>query len=127
MPVILADADKGEEILVCRICLDEAEDAIATSCRHIFCVSPISSFLQLFLLRLRSLADGSVSWETQRECVRQYLETSLEQKPECPVCHLHITVDLDQEAIEQDTTGRQGILARIDPSKDRTSTKIEAL
>ena len=39
-----------------------------------------------------------------------------------------MTIDLDQEAIEQDTSGgRQGILGRLDPSKDRTSTKIEAL
>ncbi|KAI5475780.1 DNA repair protein rad16 [Pseudohyphozyma bogoriensis] len=99
MPVIHAPGDKVEEILVCRICLDEAEDAVKTACHHIFC----------------------------RECVRQYLETAIEQRPVCPVCHVHMTIDLDQEAIEQDSTGRQGFLARIDPSKDRTSTKIEAL
>lgn len=55
------------------------------------------------------------------------METAIENKPECPVCHLHMTIDLDQEAIEHDVAGRQGILARIDPAKDRTSTKIEAL
>lgn len=43
------------------------------------------------------------------------------------VCNTPLTIDLDQEALEQDTTGRQGILSRIDPSKMQTSTKIEAL
>ncbi|KAL8290154.1 hypothetical protein RQP46_003093 [Phenoliferia psychrophenolica] len=99
MSIQHAPEDKPEELLTCRICFDEAEDAVQTQCRHIFC----------------------------RECVRQYLETALEQKPGCPVCNVHMTIDLDQEAIERDTTGRQGILGRLDPSKDRTSTKIEAL
>ncbi|GAA5869892.1 hypothetical protein JCM3774_000522 [Rhodotorula dairenensis] len=98
-PVEHAAADLPTEILTCRLCLDEAEDAIKTACRHIFC----------------------------RECVRQYLETAIEFKPECPVCHLPMSIDLDQDAIEVDETGRQGFLARIDPTKARTSTKIEAL
>ena len=47
------------------------------------------------------------------------METAIEQKPHCPVCNLHMTIDLDQEAIEQDTSGgRQGILGRLDPSKE---------
>ncbi|BGP23778.1 DNA repair protein rad16 [Rhodotorula toruloides] len=98
-PVQHAAADLPREIITCRLCLDEAEDAVKTSCRHIFC----------------------------RECVRQYLETAVEQKPECPVCHLPMSIDLDQDAIEVDETGRQGFLARIDPTKSRTSSKIEAL
>ncbi|GJN89734.1 hypothetical protein Rhopal_002723-T1 [Rhodotorula paludigena] len=98
-PVQHAAADLPQEIITCRLCLDEAEDAVKTSCRHIFC----------------------------RECVRQYLETAIEFKPECPVCHLPMSIDLDQEAIVVDETGRQGFLARIDPTKSRTSTKIEAL
>ncbi|GAA5863239.1 hypothetical protein JCM1840_002519 [Sporobolomyces johnsonii] len=98
-PVQHAAADVPQEILTCRLCLDEAEDAVKTACRHIFC----------------------------RECVRQYLETAVEHRPECPACHSPLTVDLDQDAIETDTTGRQGFLARIDPTKSRTSTKIEAL
>jgi len=95
-----APADLPQDIITCRICLDEAEDAVKTSsCRHIFC----------------------------RECVRQYLETAAVQKPDCPVCNQPITIDLDQEAIEADDTNRQGFLSRIDPTKARTSTKIEAL
>lgn len=55
------------------------------------------------------------------------METAIAQFPECPTCRTPITIDLSQDALEQDTTGRQGILARIDPSKMQTSTKIEAL
>jgi len=38
-PVQHAAADVPQEILTCRLCLDEAEDAVKTACRHIFCVS----------------------------------------------------------------------------------------
>lgn len=98
-PVQHAAADVPQEILTCRLCLDEAEDAVKTACRHIFC----------------------------RECIRQYLETAVEFKPECPACHSPLTVDLDQDAVEVDDTGRQGFLSRLDPTKTRTSTKLEAL
>ncbi|MBW0486700.1 hypothetical protein O181_026415 [Austropuccinia psidii MF-1] len=92
-----------DSIHTCRICLDEAEDAIISRCRHIFC----------------------------RECIRQYLETATEQEPECPVCHLPITIDLSQEPLDDEESlgrkARQGVLDRLDPGKWRTSTKIEAL
>ncbi|POW22026.1 hypothetical protein PSHT_01711, partial [Puccinia striiformis] len=97
-----ADPNALTSIQTCRICLDEAEDAIISKCRHIFC----------------------------RECIRQYLETATEQEPECPVCHLPITIDLSQDALEDENMGskaRQGVLDRLDPGKWRTSTKIEAL
>ncbi|KAA1070347.1 DNA repair protein rad16 [Puccinia graminis f. sp. tritici] len=96
------DLNQLTSIQTCRICLDEAEDAIISKCRHIFC----------------------------RECIRQYLETATEQEPECPVCHLPITIDLSQDALEDENMGskaRQGVLDRLDPGKWRTSTKIEAL
>ncbi|OAV97831.1 hypothetical protein PTTG_25838 [Puccinia triticina 1-1 BBBD Race 1] len=96
------DLNQLTSIQTCRICLDEAEDAIISRCRHIFC----------------------------RECIRQYLETAAEQEPECPVCHLPITIDLSQDALEDENMGskaRQGVLDRLDPGKWRTSTKIEAL
>jgi hypothetical protein len=64
-----------------------------------------------------------------RECIRQYLETATEQEPECPVCHLPITIDLSQDALQDESSSkaRQGVLDRLDPGKWRTSTKIEAL
>lgn len=100
MTVEHSAADAPTEILVCRVCLDEAEDAISSSCKHIFC----------------------------RSCVRQYLESAVEGQPHCPACHVHMTIDLFQDAIErEEDQPKQGFLSRIDPSKYKTSTKIEAL
>lgn len=111
-------SDAPQTILTCRLCLDEAEEPIASSCKHIFCVRPCDL--------LRSTDGGS-----QRTCVRQYMESAVEVDPQCPVCHLHMTIDVNQDAIEQlgGETGapKQGFLSRIDPSKYKTSTKIEAL
>ena len=99
--------DQGE-IHVCRICLEEAEDAIMSRCRHIFC----------------------------RECVRQYLDAEVAvggDGPDCPYCHATLSIDLEAEALEPPAhraahdQGRQGILSRLDMNKWRSSTKIEAL
>lgn len=91
----------GEEV-VCRICNDVAEDAIVSKCNHIF----------------------------DRECIRQYLEMNAKKSPECPVCHVEISIDLEAEAIdapEGAKTKRQGILGRLDIDNWRSSTKLEAL
>ncbi|EST04998.1 SNF2-related [Kalmanozyma brasiliensis GHG001] len=96
------------EIHVCRICTDEAEDAIMSRCKHIFC----------------------------RECVRQYLDSEIVpgMVPDCPYCHATLSIDLEAEALEppqgsirMNDSGRQGILSRLDMDKWRSSTKIEAL
>lgn len=99
--------DMGGGIHVCRICQDEAEDAIMSKCRHIFC----------------------------RECVRQWIGDGViedgESAPECPYCHATLTIDLEGEALDPprggQEQGRQGILSRLDMNKWRSSTKIEAL
>ncbi|KAL5530755.1 RAD16 [Sanghuangporus sanghuang] len=91
-----------EEATVCRLCNDIAEDAIQSRCRHIF----------------------------DRECIKQYINTAVEQVPACPVCHVSLTIDLDAPALEVNediATARQGILGRLDIDKWRSSTKIEAL
>ncbi|KAK1216477.1 DNA repair protein rad16 [Marasmius sp. AFHP31] len=90
------------EATVCRICNEVAEDAIQSKCRHIF----------------------------DRECIKQYLNTAIEQTPACPVCFVPLTIDLEAEALdlEENLPGaRQGILGRLDLDKWRSSTKIEAL
>ncbi|KAF7297296.1 ATP-dependent helicase rhp16 [Mycena indigotica] len=90
------------EATVCRLCNDVAEDAIQSKCRHIF----------------------------DRECIKQYLNTAIEQQPDCPVCHLPLTIDLDAPALELEQNvpdARQGILGRLNLEKWRSSTKIEAL
>ncbi|PPR03377.1 hypothetical protein CVT24_012502 [Panaeolus cyanescens] len=96
--------DEYDEATVCRICNDIAEDAIQSKCRHIF----------------------------DRECIRQYLETtpSDTKGPVCPVCHLPLTIDLEAPALEIDESNvkaRQGILGRLNLDNWRSSSKIEAL
>ncbi|KAI0938969.1 hypothetical protein AcV5_000510 [Taiwanofungus camphoratus] len=93
--------DETGEATVCRLCNDIAEDAIQAKCRHIF----------------------------DRECIKQYLSTIDEGHPECPVCHLPLTIDLEAPALEleENAKPRQGILGRLDLDKWRSSSKIEAL
>ncbi|KAM5532664.1 hypothetical protein V8D89_013708 [Ganoderma adspersum] len=93
--------DEAGEGTVCRLCNEFAEDAIQAKCRHIF----------------------------DRECIKQYLEASVEPMPACPVCHVALTIDLEAPALELDeaVTKRQGILGRLDLNKWRSSSKIEAL
>lgn len=114
--------DEGEGT-VCRLCNEFAEDAIQAKCRHIF----------------------------DRECIKQYLEASLEPmvstyvpltrvwmvtiinhhypQPACPVCHVALTIDLEAPALELEDNAkvRQGMLGRLDLDKWRSSSKIEAL
>ncbi|KAJ7590563.1 SNF2 family N-terminal domain-containing protein [Mycena floridula] len=94
--------EEAGEATVCRICNDIAEDAIQSKCRHIF----------------------------DRECIKQYLTTALEQNPACPVCHLPLTIDLEAPALELEAnlpSARQGILGRLNLDTWRSSSKIEAL
>ena len=107
--------DQVEEVNVCKLCTEEAYDAVMSRCRHVFC----------------------------RACIQQYIESvegemdvhpALEITPDCPYCHTTLSIDLEQPALEppQDvpTPGdpkRQGILSRIDLNNWRSSTKIEAL
>ncbi|KAL1701605.1 SNF2 family N-terminal domain-containing protein [Schizophyllum commune] len=104
-----------EEVTICRLCQDVAEDAIQAKCRHIF----------------------------DRACIAQYLEAAAGvDQPTCPVCHVPLTIDLAAPALEVNQAAdgdagadgvvgarslRQGILGRLDLSKWRSSTKIEAL
>ena len=105
---------ESEEVNVCKLCTEEAEDAIRSRCHHVFC----------------------------RACIRQYLESvegdpdetarRADVTPDCPYCHAVLSIDLEQPALEPPApvpgeTQRQGILSRLDLSRWRSSTKIEAL
>lgn len=92
----------GEGTFVCRICDDEAQDAIRSKCHHVFC----------------------------RMCVTEYIEGSLDQNPVCPACSLVLNIDLSAPAldvVDEDAFKRGSIVNRIDMSTWRSSTKIEAL
>ncbi|TIA73996.1 hypothetical protein E3P92_01431 [Wallemia ichthyophaga] len=90
---------------VCRICNDIAEDAIDARCHHAFC----------------------------RLCITEYLTGSLVEQPECPSCHVPISIDINQPSIERaedeglKTSKPNGITGRLDMAHWKSSTKIEAL
>jgi DNA repair protein RAD16 len=95
-------SDEAGEATICRLCSDVAEDAIQAKCRHIF----------------------------DRECMRQYLGTAGDLTPDCPVCHIALTIDLEAPALELEAnipSARQGILGRLNIETWRSSSKIEAL
>jgi len=89
---------------VCRLCGDVAQDALESRCHHVFC----------------------------RLCIQEYMESYSgdEDTQTCPVCHVLLSVDLTAPALEVDDEdmGKKGsIINRIDMTKWRSSTKIEAL
>ncbi|KAI8853348.1 P-loop containing nucleoside triphosphate hydrolase protein [Chytridium lagenaria] len=100
----LENAKKSSDTLVCGICQDEAEDAILSKCKHVFC----------------------------REDIKQYLLSFPEgQKITCPTCYRILSIDLSQEeytkSSKSDDAPKASIINYIDMSKWRSSTKIEAL
>ncbi|KAI5811500.1 SNF2 family N-terminal domain-containing protein [Peziza echinospora] len=99
--VLRKHSEEGQNTLVCCICDDEAEDAIASKCHHKFC----------------------------RKCISQYIGgyDSMDA-PECPQCHIPLSIDLTQPAIEDMSDVKRGsIINRINMENWRSSTKIEAL
>ncbi|KAF9922535.1 DNA repair protein rad16 [Linnemannia zychae] len=98
------------ETFVCCICQEEAEDPIVSKCHHLFC----------------------------REDAEQYITSSSVAAPECPVCHIPLSIDLEQPTYVKDETeadaevrhktfARTSIVNRINMDTWRSSTKIEAL
>lgn len=101
--ILRKDAEGGQNVLVCCICEDPAEDAIRSACRHDFC----------------------------RECAKSYVKSFSDrgEDPGCPRCHIPLSIDLEQEEREQDTYAvkKSSIINRIDMEKWTSSTKIEML
>ena len=96
-------AQEGQNVLVCNICDEVAEEAIRSQCKHDFC----------------------------RSCVKSYL-TSVEGTggdADCPRCHIPLAIDLDQPDIEQDedVVKKSSIINRIKMENWTSSTKIEML
>ncbi|KAL0081124.1 SNF2 family N-terminal domain-containing protein [Phycomyces blakesleeanus] len=95
--------------LVCMLCNEPPEDAIVAACKHVFCRECCVQYYQSF-----DYGDGIV-------------------KPNCPTCFATLSVDLSQPSLELPENERDGmysktsIVNRIDMSKWRSSTKIEAL
>ncbi|CEP18383.1 hypothetical protein [Parasitella parasitica] len=108
-PDLVTKKKADNQQLVCMLCNDPPEDAIAAVCKHVFC----------------------------RECCVQYCNSFDDERgesPRCPSCFADFSVDLSQPAMEvSDGPGANGnyskssIVNRIDMDKWRSSTKIEAL
>ncbi|EMC97315.1 hypothetical protein BAUCODRAFT_68713 [Baudoinia panamericana UAMH 10762] len=96
-------AQEGQNVLVCNICDEVAEEAIRSQCKHDFC----------------------------RSCVKSYLQSVEETggDADCPRCHIPLAIDLDQPDIEQDeeVVKKSSIINRIKMENWTSSTKIEML
>ncbi|KAJ8059293.1 hypothetical protein OCU04_012257 [Sclerotinia nivalis] len=97
--ILKRNGEGGQNILVCCICDETAEEAIKSACRHDFC----------------------------RECAKNYLRSS--ESPDCPQCHIPLAIDLEQPEIEQDEVQvkKSSIINRIKMENWTSSSKIEAL
>ncbi|KAL2023851.1 hypothetical protein VTK56DRAFT_1118 [Thermocarpiscus australiensis] len=97
--ILKKNSEGGQNILVCSICDEPAEDAIRSRCKHDFC----------------------------RTCVKSYLNSTPE--PNCPQCHIPLSIDLEQPEIEQDEAlvKKSSIINRIKMENWTSSSKIELL
>lgn len=96
-----------EGVIICQLCDDESEEPIESKCRHRFC----------------------------RMCIQEYVDSfgGETKNLECPVCHIGLSIDLEQPAMEVDEEvfSKASIVNRITRGayggEWRSSTKIEAL
>lgn len=99
------NTNSATTVIVCQLCDDEAEDPIESKCHHKFC----------------------------RLCIKEYIESfgGDLSKLECPICHIALSIDLQQASIEMnnDDVKKGSIVNRINMGSGewRSSTKIEAL
>jgi DNA repair protein RAD16 len=101
--IITKNTESVQNTLVCCICDEAAEEPIRSTCRHDFC----------------------------RSCAMNYIESSDEtfMQPDCPQCHIPLTIDLDQPEMERDEqlVKKSSIINKIKMENWTSSTKIEAL
>ena len=101
--ILKKHAEEGQNVLVCSICDEPAEEAIRSRCRHDFC----------------------------RQCAKNYVRSfeGLDGDADCPRCHIPLAIDFDQPDIEQeeDHVKKSSIINRIKMEDWTSSTKIEML
>lgn len=97
--ILKKNAEGGQNVLVCCICDEPAEEAIRSRCKHDFC----------------------------RSCANSYL--SSQDQPDCPQCHIPLSIDLEQPEMEQDEAlvKKSSIINRINMKNWTSSSKIELL
>lgn len=101
--ILKKNAEGGQNILICVVCDEPAEDAIRSDCRHDFCRNCAKNFMQSF--------EGSGD------------------DADCPRCHIPLAIDLTQPEREQDEVAvkKSSIINRIKMDNWTSSTKIELL
>ncbi|KAL4737090.1 SNF2 family N-terminal domain-containing protein [Aspergillus similis] len=100
--ILKKHAEGGQNVLVCCICDEPAEEAIRSRCRHDFC----------------------------RRCVKDYIRSfDAGAVVDCPRCHIPLSIDLEQPDLEQheDHIKKNSIVNRIRMEDWTSSTKIEML
>jgi DNA repair protein RAD16 len=101
--ILRKNAEGGQNVLICCICDEPAEEAIRSRCHHEFC----------------------------RQCAKNYVRafSGKESEAECPQCHIPLSIDWDQPEIEQDEDNikKSSIINRIKMENWTSSTKIEML
>ncbi|KAH7306102.1 SNF2 family N-terminal domain-containing protein [Rhexocercosporidium sp. MPI-PUGE-AT-0058] len=97
--ILKKNSEGGQNVIVCCICDETAEEAIRSGCKHDFC----------------------------RACAKSYLAAS--DTPDCPRCHIALAIDLEQPDIEQDEqqVKKSSIINRIKMENWTSSSKIETL
>ena len=99
--ILKKHAEGGQNVLVCCICDETAEEPIRSKCHHEFC----------------------------RKCAKDYVRSFDEATPDCPRCHIPLAIDFEQPDIEQDEdhVKKNSIINRIKMEDWTSSTKIEML
>lgn len=97
--ILKKSTDGGQNVIVCTICDEPAEEAIRSKCKHDFC----------------------------RSCAKSYINS--QEEPDCPRCHIPLSIDLEQPEMEQDETfvKKSSIINRIKMEDWTSSSKIELL
>lgn len=97
--ILKKNAEGGQNVLVCCICDEPAEDTVRSRCKHDFC----------------------------RTCVASYVRST--DTPDCPRCHIPLSIDLEQPEIEQEENmvKKSSIINRIKMENWTSSSKIELL
>lgn len=101
--ILKKSTEGGQNVLVCCICDEPAEEAIRSRCKHDFCRSCAKTFINS-----QEDQDGDV---------------------ECPRCHIPLSIDLEQPEMEQDEAQvkKSSIINRIKMENWTSSSKIELL
>ncbi|PLB54277.1 putative DNA excision repair protein Rad16 [Aspergillus steynii IBT 23096] len=100
--ILKKHAASGQNVLVCGICDEPAEEAIRSRCHHEFC----------------------------RRCAKDYMRSfDAETIVDCPRCHIPLSIDFEQPDIEQEEEfiKKNSIINRIRMEDWTSSTKIEML